>query len=108
LVDTGCAPAVSIATTLVDVSRTVVSTPPALASVSDTTAESTSAADESGLSNTSNRSFGVLLGASLWTIHAPHAIDTKAAMPTPFHIQGPIGARSGLVPHHRHDPAVAG
>jgi len=33
---------------------------------------------------------------------------TKAATPIPFQIWGPIGARSGFVPHHLHSPRLSG
>jgi len=33
---------------------------------------------------------------------------TSAATPTPLQTDGPTGARSGLVPHHRHDPTLSG
>jgi len=47
-------------------------------------------------------------GVLLRTTHIPPTITTSAATPTPLQICGAIGARSGLVPHHRHSPADSG
>jgi len=52
---------------------------------------------------------GPVLGEALSRrIHAAATIATTAAAPTPLQIRGPIGARAGVVPHHRHDPTLSG
>ena len=40
--------------------------------------------------------------------HATAISATTAAAPMPLQMRGPIGARSGLVPHHRHCPTLSG
>jgi len=40
--------------------------------------------------------------------HATPVNTTSAATPTPLQTRGPIGACSGLVPHHRQDPTLSG
>lgn len=47
-------------------------------------------------------------GALLRRIHMVPTIATNATAPTPLQICGPIGARSGFVPHHRHSPNRSG
>jgi hypothetical protein len=39
---------------------------------------------------------------------AAASIATKAPALTPRQMRGPIGARSGFVPHHRHSPRLSG
>jgi hypothetical protein len=50
-------------------------------------------------------------GAVSRASHAPIASDAKVRIPTPFQMygpNGPMGERSGLVPHHLHPPSVCG
>jgi hypothetical protein len=47
-------------------------------------------------------------GVLLRKTHIEPTIATNAATPTPRQICGATGARSGLVPHHRHSPADSG
>jgi hypothetical protein len=77
---------VSVATTLVGASRAVAPTSFALASVCVVGAESDGAL-ESGFRMLWSCDFeAVVVGLSSWTIHAPHAMPTNAAMPKPFHM----------------------
>jgi hypothetical protein len=55
-----------------------------------------------------DRTRPVSWGALLRTTHMVPTITTSAAAPTPLQIRGPIGARSGFVPHHRHSPNASG
>jgi len=64
--------------------------------------------DESGLRMALILAAETSAGGSSCTSHAPHAIATKATTPAPFQTYGPIGARSGCVPHQRHAPSFAG
>jgi hypothetical protein len=50
-------------------------------------------------------------GALSRASHAPTASEAKVRIPTPFQMygpNGPMGERSGLVPHHLHPPSVCG
>ena len=111
------------ATTLVGTSRTVgslavvsmiaatgfVSAVFALASVCSARAESTDSGVESGLRRLSSVEVrAAVAGFSSCTIHAPQAIATNATMPAPFHTFALMGARCGAVPHHLHEPMLAG
>jgi hypothetical protein len=80
----------------------------ASASVPAETEESTEPAAESGLSTASSRAFETSAGGSSCTSHAPHAMATNVAIPTPFQTYGPTGVRAGLVPHQRHSPSRSG
>jgi hypothetical protein len=80
----------------------------ASASVPAETDVSTEAADESGLSTAASRAFETSAGGSSRTSHAPHAMATNVATPTPFQRYGPTDARAGLVPHQRHSPSRSG
>ena len=80
----------------------------ASASVPAETEESTEPADESGLSTASSRAFETSAGGSSCTSHAPHAMATNVAIPTPFQTYGPTGVRAGLVQHQRHSPSRSG
>jgi len=53
------------------------------------------------------RMLAVSGGSALRRSQAVPTSATSAAAPTPFQTWGPIGARSGLVPHQRHSPRLA-
>jgi len=55
-----------------------------------------------------DRTRPVSWGALFRRTHMVPTIATKAAAPTPLQMCGPIGARSGFVPHHRHAPNDSG
>jgi len=65
-------------------------------------------ADESGLSIALILAAETSAGGSSCTSHAPQAIATNARTPAPFQTYGPIGARSGCVPHQRQAPSFVG
>jgi hypothetical protein len=80
--------------------------PDALA-VRDST-ESMGLEAESSLCTAAARARVASSGRVLRVSHTTPSDNTAAATPMPFKRWGPIGGRSGWVPHHLHDPRLSG